>query len=443
MKPPQRPPDFLELLAELGTPEQLATLLPQAAVARPHARVQYLHWDQLRHRPPPQGLTTRAWWFLIKLNRQAMYSQVPLVDGEGQPFHYAMPDPVFRSLVEIDRGAGGRIEIPEAITNPETKNRYYISSLMEEAITSSQLEGATTTRQVAKNMIRSGRPPVDRSERMILNNYRTMQRIAEVKHEPLTPELVLEIHRTVTDGTLDDASAAGRLRRSNEDVFVGDDYGEVFHVPPPAGELVDRIERMCAFANGETPEDFLHGTLRSIILHFWLAYDHPFVDGNGRTARALFYWSMLRQGAWLFEFVSISTAILKTRVQYGKAFLHTETDDNDLTYFIVYHLKVIQRAMEELHEYLARKAAQTADLQSTIKATSHFNHRQRALLNHALRHPGFEYSFKSHQTSHDIVYQTARTDLLTLEALGLLIKGRAGRRMVFVATPNLAESLQQ
>ena len=56
---------------------------------------------------------------------------------------------------------------------------------------------------------------------------------------------------------------------------------------------------------------FIHPMIRSIILHFWLAYDHPFVDGNGRTARALFYWSMLRHGYWLFEFISISQIILK------------------------------------------------------------------------------------------------------------------------------------
>src|SRR5205814_10028127 len=53
-----------------------------------------------------------------------------------------------------------------------------------------------------------------------------------------------------------------------------------------------------------------HPMVRSMILHFWLAYDHPFVDGNGRTARALFYWSMLRNGYWMFEYITISKIIL-------------------------------------------------------------------------------------------------------------------------------------
>ena len=176
--------------------------------------------------------------------------------------------------------------MPEQITSPETKDRYYVRSLIEEATTSSQLEGAATTRRVAKEMIRSGRKPGNRSEKMILNNYLTMQRIGEIRDEPLTPALVFQIHRLVTDGTLDDATATGRFRRDDEHVVVGDDYGEVYHEPPPASQLEERLVLMCDFANGTTPGEFVHPAIRSIILHFWLAYDHPFLDGNGRTARA-------------------------------------------------------------------------------------------------------------------------------------------------------------
>ena len=192
--------------------------------------------------------------------------------------------------------------------------RYLLSSLMEEAITSSQMEGAATTRDVAKSMIRRRRPPRDRSERMILNNFLTMQRIRELREQPLTSELVLELHRLVSKDTLDDPDClhgkefAGRLRPPGKEVVVDDVYGAVFHVPPAAEELPGRLEELCRFANGETPKVFIHPVVRAIALHFWLAYDHPCCDGNGRTARALFYWAMLHQGYWLFKFISISRA---------------------------------------------------------------------------------------------------------------------------------------
>jgi Fic family protein len=296
---------------------------------------------------------------------------------------------------------------------------------------------------VAKEMIRTGRPPRDTSEQMILNNYVTMQRISELKQQELSPEEVLSLHRLVTDKTLDDASAAGRLRRPNEMRVVGDKYGEVFHEPPPALELPARIRAMCEFANGRTPEFFVHPVVRAIILHFWLAYDHPFVDGNGRTARALFYWAMLHSGYWLFEFISISNILRRAPVEYARSFLFTETDDNDLTYFIVAQTKVMRRAIEELHHYIARKTNEVREVEEHLRALNLFNHRQADLIRHALKHPLQEYSIVSHQKSQNVVYQTARTDLLNLKARGVLGQKKRGRRMIFTVPRDLTDRLRR
>lgn len=278
---------------------------------------------------------------------------------------------------------------------------------------------------------------------MILNNYQTMQRIGEIRNEPLTPGLVFELDRRVTEGTLDDPTAAGRFRRDDEYRVVGDDFGDLYHRPPPREQLEQRMAAMCAFANGAGPEGFVHPAIRSIILHFWLAYDHPFVDGNGRTARALFYWSMLRHGYWLFEFISISHFILRAPVRYGQAFLHTETDENDLTYFIVYHLGVIDAAMKELHRYIDDRTRQLQALEGELRGMAAMNHRQRDLIRHALRHPGFVYTIESHKNSHGVVTQTARTDLLDLEQRGLLKKQKRGRAWAFAPAKDLESRLRK
>jgi Fic family protein len=333
--------------------------------------------------------------------------------------------------------------VPEPITNPQTRDRYLVRSLIEEAITSSQLEGAVTTREVAKEMIRTGRTPRDTSEQMILNNYATMQRITELKKEPLSREMILDIHRLVTEGTLDDPTAAGRFRRSDEKRIVGDEYGEVFHDPPPAAELLERLEAMCDFGNGKTPPYFVHPAVRAIILHFWLAYDHPFVDGNGRTARALFYWSMLHEGYWLFEFISISSILRKAPVKYGRSFLYTETDDNDLTYFIVAQTEVIRRAIEDLHAYIGRKTAEVQELETHLRALDLFNHRQVEVVRHALKHPYQLYTIESHRKSHNVVYQTARTDLLDLTKRGVLGQKKQGKKIVFTVPRDLPEILKK
>ena len=439
MKMPQTPPDQSRLWDTIGPSRRLPAILQ--AVPGPSARGQYLHWDKLVRHPPPEGLSHQEWWFGLKLNRRTLARAVPLVDKLSRHFRYVLADPIPEWLHEIDQGAGGMIEIPDPITNPETKDRYYVRSLIDEAITSSQLEGAATTRQVAREMIRAGRKPRDRSEQMILNNYRTMRRIGELKEKPLTERLIFELHRLVTRDTLDDPSAVGRPRRQDEPIVVDDMYGTVFHDPPPAGELARRMRAMCDFANGRTPGEFVHPVIRSIILHFWLAYDHPFVDGNGRTARALFYWSMLHHGFWLFEFISISPIIRKGPAKYGRAFLHVETDENDLTYFILYHLHVIRRALDELHDFVRKETRRLRALEARLRGIAVLNHRQRDLIGHALRHPQHRYTIESHRVSQNVVYQTARTDFLDLVDRGLMHGEKVGRTWYFTPVADLEKRL--
>lgn len=435
MKVPEKPPK----LNFHKNPKQLVDFFIKFREQRPIKK--YLHWDKLRRYPAPKGFSHEEWWFALKMQRMNQYKTIPLTDKDSKPFNYLIVDQISETIHEIDQGAGGFIQMPEQITNPDMKDQYYVSSLIQEAITSSQLEGAVTTREIAKEMIRTGRPPRDRSEQMIINNFITMQRIGKLKNETLSKELVFEIHKIITQKALDDQSAAGRFRNPNEKIVVSDMYNEVFHTPPPAEQLEERLASMCDFANGGIPDHFIHPVIRSIILHFWLAYDHPFVDGNGRTARALFYWSMLRHGYWLFEFISISQSILAAPAKYYRAFLYTETDDNDLTYFILYHLDVVKRSIEELHKYIKHKTEQLQTLELRIRGLSTLNYRQRALIGHALRHPRLRYTFKSHQTSHNIVYETARRDLLYLENLGLLKGQKIGKTWYFIPVKDLETKL--
>jgi Fic family protein len=442
MRFPATPPKWTEILEILQSGDKLDKFFQ---VARQEPPQGYLHWDQLRRLPNvPQGLTHAEWWAIIKFRRRSSLQYFRLTDKKGVNFCFSLPDTLYQELHEIDRGAGNMLTAAAPIVNPQSRDQYLISSLINEAITSSQLEGAVTTRAVAKEMIRTGRKPHDRSERMILNNYVTMQRIREVRTEKLSKELIFDLHRTVTEGTLEKDDAAGRFRAATENVWVEDDRGEVFHTPPPADELDARMQAMCDFANGLTPKYFIHPVVRAILLHFWLAYDHPFVDGNGRTARALFYWAMLHSGYWLFEFISISEVILESSKRYYLAFLYSETDENDTTYFVIHQLNVIKKAIEGLHAYIARKSAELSESEQLLRDwSSSLNHRQLALISHALRHPEMSYTVEAHQRSHGTVYETARRDLLDLVKSGLLIKGKSGRTMVFRPPADFSERIKR
>jgi Fic family protein len=445
MRKPQPPPQVMGLLADKARNQP--EFFPRAlATVRALGPLRYMPWDHLRSRRPPDGLTSEELWLINKLLRQGMQRELPLAATDGRVFTYALPDEVLRGIEVVDKHLSGRIGVPEPVTHDApSRARYVVTSLIEEAITSSQLEGASTTHKVAKEMLRSGRRPRTRDERMILNNYLGMLRVSEIRHETLTPALICDLHRIVTEGTLDDPDSEGRLQLPSEDRVVVEDSadGEILHEPPPAEELPARLQRLCDFANDTSPNtNYVPPIVRSIIVHFMLAYDHPFVDGNGRTARLLFYWSMLNQDYWLAEFLPISRLLRQAPARYARSFIYCEQDEGDLTYFIIPQLRIMQTAVTDLQRYIERKVAESKRIQESLTLLSqHLNYRQIALLGNAIKNPHAQYTVQSHSRSHNVTPQTARTDLQDLERHELLTRTTLKRGYAWTPAAGLNELL--
>jgi len=278
-----------------------------------------------------------------------------------------------------------------------------------------------------------------------VNRFRAMRTVGALRKEKLTPAMICDIHRIVTEGTLENPDASGRFQRSDDvRITVRDEQDQLLYGPPPARDLPERMERLCSFANGDTGPGYLPPVLRAITVHFMLGYEHPFEDGNGRTARTLFYWSMLNQGYWLTEFLTVSKILKEAPAKYARSYLYTEQDANDLTYFHIYHLEVIQRAIDQLQAYLTRKMEEARTLQITLAhQPGEFNPRQVAVLNNALNNPNQRYTALSHATSHGVSGETARKDLLYLEQGGFLARIKAGKQHAWVPAANLRERLER
>lgn len=448
MKIPETPPnvkDQIEKITE-SDPGLILSLLKYASPL--DNRGKYRHWDKLKYLELPEKMKDhRLWWTLIKIARSNNYKILPIKGLDSIKFKYNIIDEFQMNLHHLDQYASGNIALDEPILDPQLKNSYLVSSLIEESITSSQLEGATTTRDVAKKMLREGRHPKDKSEKMILNNYNAIRFIKTVKDEKLTPELINEIHKIISENTLEKSDRAGIYRDETDDIHVLVDNDKVVFTPPVYAEISERIKELCDFANNDKYTNyFIHPVVKAIFIHFYLAYIHPFIDGNGRTARALFYWYMLKKGYWLTEYISISRILKEAPAKYGLSYLYTETDENDFSYFIDYQLKVIKRAIDDFNEYLRKKMqeiANTEDLLKDTKLANQLNIRQLTLLRNAIKSPGKIYSIAEHKNSHGIVYETARKDLLELaEKYNLLVKVKEKNSFVFIVPSDVIERIK-
>src|SRR3989344_4011233 len=266
---------------------------------------------------------------------------------------------------------------------------------------------------------------------MIVNGYKTIQKIVRMRERVITPEIILELHKNITEDTLKDKKHEGRFRDNNK-IVVGDPLilEKIYHQPPDYKELPKLIDEFCSFANSDT-KDFVHPIIKGIMLHFLMGYIHPFEDGNGRTARTLFYWYVLTRGYWLFEFMAISRIILKSKTKYGMAYLYTETDENDLTYFIDYNLEVIERAFNDMAAYIHLKQQEQREALQLIKRIKNINLRQAEILKEFIKDPDKSFVINEIMGAYGVAYDTARNDLRYLATLGYLEKMQVQKKFVF------------
>ena len=374
----------------------------------------YEYWDKAKYKKLPEGFTPQMLWTYVKASR--LRSTIPVWNKYG--INLCVTSQMQRLCHEFDMKFGSFWEV-EGDSQSAEKKYYLSSSLMEEAIYSSKMEGASTTRIVAKDMLRKKKSPQNKSQQMIVNNYNTIQYIVEHKEQPLTEELLLTIHRLMTEKTLDNPEDAGRFR-TNDKIVVADMVdGDIIYTPPSFQEIPEFVESLCNFFNNDNPSTFIHPIIRGIIVHFMLAFMHPFVDGNGRTARALFYWYMLKEGYKLTEYMSISRVIAKSKTNYEKAFRYVENDGNDMGYFVAYNLGALEKSFQQLRDYIQRKQREKRAA-SLFMMVGNINQRQALILQRLKEEPDSIFTVKDVQDQFSVSSMTARKDLSDLVQQGYL-----------------------
>lgn len=374
----------------------------------------YEYWDKVKYKPLPKGYTPEMLWTFVKASR--LRGMIPVWDKYG--INLCVTSQMQRICHDFDMKFGSFWEADNDSQSSEKK--YYLSSsLMEEAIYSSKMEGASTTRIVAKEMLRKKKTPQNKAQQMIVNNYTTIQYIVEHKDEPLTEKGLLYIHKLMTEKTLDNSEDAGRFRKNNDVVVANMVDGDIVHTPPAFEEIPEFVTTLCDFFNNDNQGTFIHPIIKGIIIHFMVAYMHPFVDGNGRTARALFYWYMLKENYKLTEYMSISRVIAKSKTSYEKSFRYTENDGNDMGYFVAYNLRALEISFQQLRDYIQRKQREKKAASAFMKA-GNINQRQALVLQWLTEEPDIIYTVKDLQEQFSVSSMTARKDLSELVRQGYL-----------------------
>lgn len=404
---------------------------------------EYLYWDKVKYKEPaPKNVSKEMLWSVIIYLRESQSLNSPIKDKNGRFFKWSKLDYFEEFFHNLDMDTGGEIFSGKGEIDKANKQKLITRGIMEEAIASSQLEGAATSRQAAKKMLREGRKPINSSEQMIVNSYLSMRAIEDdYKDKKLSKELLLEMHSLITKDTIDSHSDTPRIRDGNETVYVGNNYSGIDYYEAPDIQFVNtELERLIKFANDDFEnETFIHPVVKAIMLHFWIGYLHPFTDGNGRLARLIFYWYLVKKNYWAFAYLPVSKAIKKSPKQYAMAYVYTEQGGNDLTYFLDYNIRKIKLAVKDFLDYTDKQSNGNIKMKKKCDEKYKLNIRQVQLLQYLYGDQDSRTTLKTHMNVNQISKMTAYNDLKDLTEKGFLIGNKRGRNVFYIGSDKIKE----
>src|SRR3989344_5148397 len=407
----------------------------------------YLYWDKIQYSAKiPNDTTPEEFWYFVKQVRKYSSRKSVIKAESGEQYSWVRLNYTDEYLHKLDMQLGTN-ELPflsKASFDAEQKKRFLTKSIMEEAIASSQLEGAATTTSMAKKILTEKRAPRNRSERMIVNNYKTMQALSqEYKDKKLSHEVLFDLHHLITKDTLDE-DKQNRYRQDSDNISVNDQIQYIYYIPPHTAFMTQEMERLIKFANNEDNSGFIHPIIKAIFLHFWIAILHPFCDGNGRLARTIFYWYLLREGYWAMQYLPISLVIKEAQVQYGMAFVYSEQDEFDLTYFFDFHMRKLMQASKNFKAYLERKIEENNNIQNLFHSSYILNPRQIQALHYLLAQGNESYvNPSSYEVLCGISRTTAIADLKAIEKMKLVESRKVGKYVRYYGTQLLRDTIRK
>lgn len=401
---------------------------------------EYLYWDKIKFKTIPKWIKdNKELWGFIKFMRKLNYI-TPISNWNWDFFKFWELQFSKELLHEIDKNASWTF-----FTNSsETDKKLFIANgMLEEAISSSQLEWASTTTKEAKKMINERRKPINKDEQMIMNNYEAMNYIKnELIKKDIDESTLLYLQSILTKNTLENKDEEWRFRKDSDDIIVKFEW-KIAHIPPKEKILKNELKKFIDFSNNKWKSSiFVHPIIKAVLIHFWIWYLHPFCDWNWRTARALFYWYLLKNDYYGFSYIPLSSVIKKSKIDYAKSYIYSEQDDLDMTYFINYNLRKIKIALSEFKKNINEKFKKNHD---NLKKLIHLNlnDRQNKLINYFLENKDSFTNSTIHQNYYKISRLTSRTDLKELEKRWFIYSIKNWRNVNYFPQDDLEQKISK
>jgi Fic family protein len=433
--------DFTRMFRGQESVFQVLASSEMRGILRRSRRAALLHADFLEL-PQPPGWDPEETWALLKAIQREYALEIPIPAPDGHRLCYFLHQDLINKLLDFERHCRAESELHVQLADREGQP-FLVRVQAEEAIATSALDGVSIPYRQAVSLIRLDHKPRDGGERVIANTYRLMREVGAYVGRDFSSELLREFYLQVTDGVDPDTIPRGPLRSP----LAYEHYRRLAE-----GQADRHLDEICAYANHESGDPEEHPVIRAFAIRGAMRQWLPLPDFNGNVASLMFRLYCLKHGYPVLSYLPFSRVVLYWQdglippeqvpccslpLQYVD-----EHGDEDHTAHLTLAIQLGHREVMRLLAYVQTRRQQDERLVAALQSDPSLNHRQRSVVGRAIRRPEAEFSIGYHRTNHNVVYATARADLLDLVTKGYLVLHTRNRKFVFQPHPELPSRLR-
>jgi len=424
--------ELSELLREGGASE---------LIKRMHSH--YVSWDEFLAMRLPSRMSPEATWDLLKLVNRAAGIEIPIPDLAGNDYWYLRTHEVADAMARIQCLCRADSGLYLSLTATHNR-RVLVRSRIDETIAAALLDGLEISEKAGLSLLQHERTPRTDTERLVTNTLSALDHLDELVNERFSEELFLHLRDLVLEGV-----NVERIKMRNPRLGLHPwDYADT-EVSEHAHQ---QLQYISDYVNHTSGDVYDNAVFRALLLPDLFRFYRPLPNVNSQVGRLAFRLYAMKIGLPVLGLLPLSRSKLDwedgklgsslvslTPASYAAG---REHDGVDLTAYATLALQLSLSALQDLHWELHRLKERDDELRTLLQRDPEINHRQRSVLGRALRNPTAEFRISYHKTTHNIVYATARADLLELADKGFLEVGKSGRAMVFTPRPGLREYIE-
>ena len=348
------------------------------------------------------------------LLKDIVYTQLPLPDFSGASLVY---------LENVKRIHMKSLKLLLA----HQEGTFGLHAMEEEISSSMEIEGINTSRDSVRRILQGYAPQTDEESR-IYGMKLGLDFIADPANT-ITEENIHRLYQTAIGNYLDSDDRLLEDHRYRHDaVYIVGEHVE--HTGLPHDKLPQYMQALVSFIQADSQ---MNDLVKSAIIHFYVAFLHPYFDGNGRMARLLHLWYLVQNGYPSALFTAFSSLIKRSKSSYYKAYTQVEENAKlsgsiDLTPFLTYFIHEVYDQLE----LCVPASAERSFFQDILKS-GQITEKEHALWNYVLSAYGTsQFSTKQVEKDYgDAAYATIRSFVQKFERLGLLKSQKYGNRVKY------------